>query len=236
MLLLHTVDILPFVYIDPVTGEWRNATEQEAPAGKAGVDLPIGGSYIDFENKRYFCYWSDLDETKADTKFYFRCSDGLVIEIDGFRTAQCVPYTDSAGNPQPDYNALTIYEADGTVLFHIVYEAARYRRMHYMYLQTFHWDNDDVSVEDWDFFASIPKSFNYMQEKRLAREAELLANPPPPPRPPTIRAEPSSICTVAGTWYTIHDRMREITMKVGDKFPPQTMGVTGDIIWYWKHA
>ncbi len=55
-------------------------------------------------------------------------------------------------------------------------------------------------------------------------------------RPPTIRAEPSSICTVAGTWYTIHDRMREITMKVGDKFPPQTMGVTGDIIWYWKHA
>jgi Domain of unknown function (DUF1911)/Domain of unknown function (DUF1910) len=52
----------------------------------------------------------------------------------------------------------------------------------------------------------------------------------------TPSAEPASICTLAGTWYAIHDRMREITLKVGDTFPAQKDGPTGGITWYWKHA
>jgi hypothetical protein len=236
MLLLHKVEGAPIIDIDPLTGEWRNANQNEAPEGKPACELPIGGSYIDIENKRYFKYWNDLDETKPDTKFYFRTSDGLVIEIDGLRYASCVPATDSAGNPQPDYNQCTIYEADGTVLFSIVYEAAFYRHLHQRYLQTFHWDNDDNTIESWDFFASMPGSFNYMKEQRLAREAALVANPPVKARTPTPSAEPSSICTLAGTWYAIHDRMREITLKVGDTFPAQKDGPTGGITWYWKHA
>jgi Protein of unknown function (DUF3396) len=58
----------------------------------------------------------------------------------------------------------------------------------------------------------------------------------PAPRADVPRAEPASICTLAGTWYAIHDRMREITLKVGDTFPAQKDGPTGGITWYWKHG
>ena len=54
----HTCSDL--IDLNPYTGRWRHVRDEEKPNGaRALADLPVEGSYLQENDKRYYAYWAD---------------------------------------------------------------------------------------------------------------------------------------------------------------------------------
>lgn len=54
----HTCSDL--IDLNPYTGRWRHVRDEEKPNGaRALADLPVEGSYLQENDKRYYSYWTD---------------------------------------------------------------------------------------------------------------------------------------------------------------------------------
>lgn len=201
----------PLIWLDHKTGQWRPATESEAPADKSLVDLEIDqGTYLDEGEIRYFKYWSD------DRKnFFFRTSEGTVIEIDGRNNAQVGPAKDSAGKDRSGFNEFKILDQRGQVLFVHIYDASPYVSLFEM-----DFSFPESRIEDWDFFLSLKASFDYMQAK--------IAETPESPG----RVYGGDACPREGVWFTPAKEKSRQYFREGDAMPVYKTDY-GATIWQW---
>ena len=238
MLLDEYIKGRPVIDIDPETGIWRLATDEEAPQDIALAYLensegknPIAGNYLDLKSVQYFIYWNSLDKKKA--KFFFRTSEGFVTEIDGKKYAECIYATDTAGNPQPDHRQFSIYAEDGQLLYRTIYYSKRYEEL--FFAEKYGSPNviyaADLTLGDWDFFVSVVDSFDYMKERRLeeaknanqwAGEGNIGHN--------VAAGQP---CPEAGWWFTPAQAGSRRYFKLGE-IMPSLGGDYGLTFWQWS--
>ncbi|TDR27060.1 hypothetical protein [Hydromonas duriensis] len=235
MLLEGFVVVRPVIHLNHETGEWRNATEEEAPTHLAMIDMKdkLRGDYLKADDRYHFCYRTD------DGKMFFRADDGTCIEIDGYRYAEVVKMTDSAGNKQPDFSMFTIYEANGEQLYRTVYRSDLYYRLFLAEKSGVALFPEDVELGDWDFFVSCVDSFEYMKEKRLENQptphAEMVAAQEEPIKTSRYSGEwvaVGEICQVTGLYEAPYLRNKTVMLYQGQKVAGDTHNELGQIVWY----
>lgn len=235
MLLHGFVVVDPVIQLDHETGGWRDATEEEAPKHLAMIEMKdkIKGQYLETDERYYFRYKTD------DGKMYFRADDGTCIEIDGFRYAEVVKMTDSAGNEQPDFSMFTIYEAHGEQLYRTVYRSDLYYRLFLAEKSGVALFPEDVELGDWDFFVSCVDSFEYMKGKRLEKESsqhsELSLSHTKNETSSRYTGDAVAVgdeCQVTGLYEAPYLNNKVVMLYQGQKVAGDTHNELGQIMWY----
>jgi len=223
------------------TGEWK-IVRKKHPAG----DVPrseqdqimedISGLFYVYEGIYMFCYWTLPPEDGG--KFLFRSSEGAAIEIDGRNYAECIPATDSAGNPQPGFNQFSIYKEDSQLLYRQIYDASFFTEI-WLHDCMYNWHPDgNEKLEEFDWFLSILSSFAYMKEKRLEREAVEKSTLPHQKLDTEFtgdKAHAGDPCPHSGNWQAPHLLGQIVWVNAGDVMPGEKVTAAGNaVIWYLR--
>jgi hypothetical protein len=236
MLLDNHIHVRPIINLDHKTGNWCLATEEEAPASIPLVDIKgIVGSYIKIDNEYFFKYWTGIE----DDRVYFRTTDGVLIEIDGYNYAEVVPATDSAGNPQTDFKQFSIYREDGQLLYRKIYYSLEYETFYTyeeMTCDAGKYIFSPPTLADWDFFIYLANDiFPALKERRLEREekekttdSELKEQSYSTP----ISTKAGEVCPETGIWIAPHLANTKAVLAAGQTMPGPGFSQTGEVIWY----
>ncbi|MCW7536716.1 hypothetical protein OOT46_02460 [Aquabacterium sp. A7-Y] len=220
MLLRNFLRGRPVIWFDHETGTSRPATAAEVPEGVPLIDVPgIEGDYLEEDDgSRFYRYWTD-----ASTRFFFRASDGTVIEMDGKNYAEVTPANDLAGRPSADLAVLRIYSEQGQLLYTHTYDAAKY---YALYMSDFSFPAPELV--DWDFFLGLPLNFDYMRERRSGTNQDDKAV-----RPGGVAA--GQPCPREGYWFTPAGENSRRHFAQGELMP-EVKSDYGATIWQWDPA
>lgn len=239
----HTCSDL--IDLDPDTGRWRHVHDEEKPKGaRVLADLPVQGSYLEEDGRRYCSYWTD------DGHFVFSTSTGCVIEIcrkhaDG-RIEMLVPglHCDIAptqlpdGRLHPGHSDIRLKDGAGNTLFEVSYHSAHYARLF----------NSDVTaaamVQDlssWDFFVALQGGIEIFTERaqsgrlQLTLDADLGAviDGRRLHRDELMYGSSGERCVKSGVWAAVDDLRETATLQEGELLPLCQGQVTQ---WVWSRS
>ncbi len=236
----HTCSDL--IDLDPDTGRWRHVRDEEKPKGaRVLVDLPVKGSYLQENDKRYYSYWTD------DGRFVFSTSDGCAIEIcrkhaDG-RIEMLVPglhcdFTPTKlpdGRLRPGYSDVSLKDGAGTTLCALTYHSAYYARLF----------NSDITaaamvqdLSDWDFFVALQGGIEIFAERAKSGRLQLTMDADQGAvidgrrlsGDELIYGSSGDLCVKSGVWAAVDDLRETAVLRAGDHLP-LCQGVATQWVW-----
>lgn len=237
----HTCSDL--IDLDPETGRWRHVLDEEKPkSARVLADLPVKGSYLQEDGKRYFAYWTD------DGRFVFSTSDGCAIDIcrkqgDG-RIEMLVPglHCDIAptklsdGCLRPGYSDVRLTDGAGTTLCALTYHSAYYARLFSSDITAASMVQD---LSDWDFFVALQGGIEIFAERATSGRLQMTVDADDgtvidgrrQSIDELVYGSSGDLCIKAGVWAAVDDLRKTVLLNVGDRLP-QSQG--RDAIWVWS--
>lgn len=227
--------------LDHVTGNWRPVSDEEkCKYGPVLADLPVKGSYIIENDKRYCNYWT------AGNSFVYRTPDNRVLEIchknhqgitimPSIIKVDITPSKYSDGRLRQHYSHVVVI-ADSEVFDELDYNSDYYRRL---YGSDFTAAAMVQDLSDWDFFVAFQGAIEIFEERAASGRIAMTYNNDKSAqlgaltvaKEDVLLADSGEVCSRAGVWAMINDLHVSVELKLGDNLP---MHNGRDERWVWS--
>lgn len=236
----HTASDL--IDLDHETGRWRPVTEDERPTGATRlVELPVVGSYEIEDAKRFYKYWT------PDGRFFFRSSDGKLIEIchkqkggsivmpDPGMHCTIEPARHGDGRLRQGLSVVKILSGSGALLYDLTYNAEYYRRL---YASDFTAAASEANLASWDFFVALEGAFPIFRERSesgrviLTFDEDNMATigSAKIARDELLFAQSGALCPRSGVWAAANDLRHSVHLQQGERLP-EHQGHSTEWVW-----
>lgn len=246
MWLYHHHTCSDLIDLDPDTGRWRHVQDEERPKGaRVLADLPVQGSYLEEDGKRFYKYWTD------DGRSVFSTSDGCVIEIcrkhadgriemlvPGLR-CEITPARLPSGQLRPGHSDVCLRDSAGTTLCALTYHSAYYARLFNSDLTAAAMEQD---LSSWDFFVALQGAIEIFEERARSGRLPLTLDVDQGAvidgrrlsRDELMYASSGDLCVKSGVWAAADDLRQTAVLEAGDRLP-LCQGRSALWVWAGRH-